>query len=153
MNQEEIKLPLADFKNFKEFFAREFKSGLRPFYNPNDNSILCSPADSTVVAYGEVIDSKINCVKGHSYSVGELLYGEKYAAADIKKLFTSLETNPNQTLYYAVLYLPPYDLHRYYSPTTLFLKERRHVVGLLNPVKPKYLLKHRVILNFDISMD
>lgn len=144
MNIEEMKLPLAEHKNFSELFARELRENSRPFADPNDNATLCSPADSLVLAYGEVDGDQIHCVKGHTYSVGELLYGEKYAEAEVRKLFPSLRKSATQSLYYAVLYLSPSDCRRFFSPTSLVLKERCHILGYLHPVSPKYLVKHKV---------
>ena len=154
INTSEILYPLSEFKNFKEFFTRKLKEGLRPFAEPSNDSLLCSPADATVLASGEVKDDKIYCVKGHTYPIGEMLYGKEYAMATSKELFPSLSKDPSITLYYVVLYLSPSDYHRYHSPTSLLLKERCHVIGYLNPVKPVFLLKNKVGLkdNERVSM-
>jgi phosphatidylserine decarboxylase len=143
VNKSEIKRPLSEFHNFKDFFTRELKDNSRSFADPTNNKVICSPSDSTVLACGEVKDDSIFCVKGHNYSVGDLLYGPEFAQVSSDELFPSLKNN---TLYYAVLYLSPADFHRYFSPTEILLKERCHVLGYLNPVKPKYLLRHKVIL-------
>jgi phosphatidylserine decarboxylase len=87
----------------------------------------------------------IHCVKGHSYSVGELLVGSKEGVGLTASLFPSLAREPDRCLYYVVFYLSPADYHHYYTPTSVVLKERHHVIGLLNPVMPKYLLSHTVI--------
>jgi len=142
VNKDEIKLSFSEFRNFKEFFTRELKDNSRPFVEPDNNKVICSPSDSTVLACGEVKHDCIRCVKGHNYSVGDLLYGPEFTHIPSKELFPSLKDN---TLYYAVLYLSPADLHRYFSPTELLLKERCHILGYLNPVKPEYLLANKVI--------
>lgn len=90
----------------------------------------------------------IHCVKGHSYSVGEILCGPSEVNTDPSKLFASL--TPNNQLYYAVLYLSPSDYHHYHAPTAMTLKERQHIIGLLNPVMPSYLLSHKVNFNLCI---
>jgi len=144
VNTDDIKLPIEKYKTFKEFFTRELKPNARPFAEPNNNSVLCAPADSAVLAYGEVTNNMIHCVKGHSYTVGEFLYGGRFKNADIKKIFPSLEKNPNQSLYYTVFYLSPSDYHRYHCPTSILFKSRSHVIGYLNPVMPSYLLSHKL---------
>jgi len=153
VNTEEMKLPLEEYKNFSLLLTRELKENSRPFADLNDNSIICSPADSLVLAYGEIDDNKIHCVKGHTYTIGELLYGKKYADVKPNEIFPSLNKTTNQSLYYAVLYLSPSDCHRYYSPVSLVLKERCHILGHLRPISPKYLMKHKVIFYFIFSLD
>lgn len=143
VNKEEIKLPITEYRSFKEFFTRELKDNSRPFAEPGNDGILCAPADSRVLSFGEVVDDKIHCVKGHTYSVAEMLYGKPLASVSSADLFPSLKHN---ALYYAVMYLAPSDYHRYFSPTSVLLKERCHVLGYLNPVMPRYLLTHQVLL-------
>ena len=60
------------------------------------------------------------------------------------EIFPRLEKN---LTFYCVLYLSPGDYHRFHSPGTLTLKERWHIVGYLNPVKPSYLNTHIVIFS------
>lgn len=141
VNTDEIKLPLHSFRCMKDFFARELKPNLRPISQPANNFILCSPADSTVLAFGEVVNNAISCVKGHTYPLGELIYGRECFQMGAAELFPSLGNS--RSLYYAVLYLSPADFHRYCSPTAILLKSRCHVIGYLNPVKPEYLLKNK----------
>jgi phosphatidylserine decarboxylase len=154
VNTEEIKMPMNSFCSIKDFFTREFKENARVVAEPYNNSLLCSPADSTVLAFGEVKDNKISCVKGHTYSLGEMIYGKEYANESPANLFSSLSKDENMSLYYTVLYLSPADYHRYHSPTALLLKKRCHVIGYLNPVKPEFLLRSKVGLkeNERVSM-
>ena len=144
INTEEINVPMSSFSSIKDFFIRKLKEDSRVIDEPLNNSLICSPSDSTVLAFGEVKDNKISCVKGHTYSLGEMIYGNEYAGESAVNLFPSLSKNENMSLYYAVLYLSPADYHRYHSPTALLLKKRCHVIGYLNPVKPEFLLRSKV---------
>ena len=149
VNTSEIKLPISEFATFKEFFTRELKDNSRPFHEPGNNEIICSPADSTVLSFGEITDDTTFYVKGRIYPVEEFLYGLKPKLKMWKTLFPSLNIDPNQTLYYAILYLSPSDFHRYFCPTSLLLKQRQYIVGPLYPVMPSYLEKQKRTVFFN----
>ena len=47
---------------------------------------------------------------------------------------------------FMVIYLSPGDYHRFHSPAIFTASYRRHVVGYLEPVDPRYLATHRDVL-------
>ncbi|PVU85323.1 hypothetical protein BB560_007063 [Smittium megazygosporum] len=59
--------------------------------------------------------------------------------SDIANVF-EIKENPNNQLYYAVIYLAPGDYHRFHSPTDWTAQTRRHFSGELYSVSP-YLAK------------
>lgn len=69
-NLEEMKDPdLTHYKSLGEFFYRELKEGAREI----DDSILVSPADGTVLHFGEIAGRRVEQVKGITYSLDALL--------------------------------------------------------------------------------
>ena len=44
---------------------------------------------------------------------------------------------------FLVLYLSPKDYHRFHSPTSFTASYRRHIAGYLEPVDPRYVVKHK----------
>lgn len=90
-NWDEYMAPPSGYLTFNEFFARHTKPGMRPIAAPEDNSVIVSQADCTLVGWwqisqksninlqqttkkGVVIQSKI-----FTYSIEELLKDSKYA--------------------------------------------------------------------------
>ncbi|KIW54558.1 phosphatidylserine decarboxylase [Exophiala xenobiotica] len=72
VNFSEIGEPdLHAYPNLASFFYRELKPGLRPL-DPNPNAVL-SPADATVLQFGNIENGKVEQVKGMTYSVDALL--------------------------------------------------------------------------------
>ena len=90
-NWDEYMAPPSGYLTFNEFFARHTKPGMRPIAGLNDDSVIVSQADCTMVGWwqigensninlqqknkeGLVIQSKI-----FSYSIEELLKDSQYA--------------------------------------------------------------------------
>lgn len=141
VNLKECERPLDSYGTFNAFFTRRLKPTVRPVSRPADSASLVSPCDCTVLACGNVDkNNRIRCVKGHSYPLGELLFGHRGRGLAASDIFHGT------AVYYAVLYLSPADYHRFHSPGSLAFRSRTHVSGYLNPVRPSYLLTHAVIL-------
>ena len=69
-NLDEMKDPdLTHYKSLGEFFYRELREGARKV----DDSILVSPADGTVLHFGEIVGRRVEQVKGITYSLDALL--------------------------------------------------------------------------------
>ncbi|EPQ28818.1 uncharacterized protein PFL1_03621 [Pseudozyma flocculosa PF-1] len=69
-NLDEMKDPdLTHYASLGEFFYRELKEGARKI----DDSILVSPADGTVLHFGEISGRRVEQVKGITYSLDALL--------------------------------------------------------------------------------
>ncbi len=110
----------SEFGTFGDFFARELKEGERPV---NETPrILTSPCDGTLHNYGDVdTNGCIPQVKGHDYSVAELLQDEGRAADFLDGT-------------YATIYLSPSNYHRVHAPAAGSISYCRHIPGALYSV-------------------
>jgi phosphatidylserine decarboxylase len=61
----------AEFKSLHDCFTRELKPGLRP--SDPDPSIVVSPCDAIVGAFGAIADTELFQIKGAGYSLMDLL--------------------------------------------------------------------------------
>jgi len=61
----------TDFRSLHDCFTRELRPGLRP-YDP-DPSIVASPSDAIVGAFGKIADTELFQIKGAPYSLLDLL--------------------------------------------------------------------------------
>jgi phosphatidylserine decarboxylase len=104
----------TDFRSMHECFTRRLKPGARAV-DP-DPSVLCSPCDAIVGAFGTVADGKALQVKGMAYSLGELL-GDDAEAAELEGgMFVTLRLT-------SAMY------HRFHAPCDLTVRHARHVFG------------------------
>lgn len=119
---EESSRPLEDFTSFTDFFTRTLKAGARPM--PEDPAAIACPCDGAAAMSGIVEDQTLLQVKGHDYSLAQLLGDAEDAA--------QLEGGS-----YAVIYLAPGDYHRYHWPFDGIVDTVRHVRGELWPVNER----------------
>jgi phosphatidylserine decarboxylase len=61
----------TEFKSLHDCFTRELRQGLRPA-DP-DPSVVCSPSDGIIGAFGSIADTELFQVKGAPYSLLDLL--------------------------------------------------------------------------------
>ena len=104
-----------NYKNFNAFFTRELTTQARPITDA-DNSIAC-PADGAISQLGDIKNGRIFQAKGQSYSLEELVGGDK----DMAKPFYGGK--------FATVYLSPKDYHRVHMPLTGKLKTMAYVPG------------------------
>ncbi|THH10570.1 hypothetical protein EW145_g1225 [Phellinidium pouzarii] len=69
VNINEIEHDLPHYKSLGDFFYRRLKEGVRPI----DNAVLVSPADGKILHFGTVEGSRVEQVKGITYSLDALL--------------------------------------------------------------------------------
>jgi phosphatidylserine decarboxylase len=119
---EESSRPLEDFTSFTDFFTRTLKDGVRPM--PEDPAAIACPCDGAAAMSGIVEDQTLLQVKGHTYSLAQLL-GDPEEAAQFEGGS------------YAVIYLAPGDYHRYHWPFDGVVDTVRHVRGELWPVNER----------------
>lgn len=84
-----------------------------------------SPADSRILAFGEIKENSVFVVKGYNYSLGYFLCGEdvEFSQEDIK----NMKKNPENKLYHVVFYLAPGDYHRFHSATNFEIIRRKAI--------------------------
>ncbi|GAN33551.1 MAG: hypothetical protein DYG83_09550 [Candidatus Brocadia sp. AMX2] len=118
VNIGEYEVPSGGFKSFNDFFTRKIKSGARPIYMPNDDSIITSPADCTI----SKIREKLNT---------ETIFEVKDEIFDVKKLLDN-STLANRFLNGdgAICFLMPSDYHRFHSPVNGKIIEVKQSGGL-----------------------
>ena len=110
----------GEFNTFGDFFARHLKAGQRPLNT--SPRILTSPSDGTLHNFGSVdANGCIPQVKGHDYSVAELLQDEGRAADFLSGT-------------YATIYLSPSNYHRVHAPASGTISYCRHIPGALYSV-------------------
>ncbi|MBS9777764.1 MAG: phosphatidylserine decarboxylase [Gammaproteobacteria bacterium] len=130
-----------DYDSLLDFFTRELAPKARPI-TQSENNIAC-PVDGRVAHVGDIKNGQIFQIKGHSYSLQDLV-GEDYAP--------EYETGQATTIY-----LAPFDYHRIHSPLSGKLKRARYIPGELNSVSITLLDKisglfaknERLVLEFE----
>jgi len=111
------------YRNFEDFFTRKHRPGSRPVYEPDDASGAVVVADSRVVAYESVAETTRLWIKGHDFSIANLVMD-----TDIGVRFDGAAV--------ASFRLSPQDYHRYHSPVTGRVKLFRSVPGDYYQVDP-----------------
>lgn len=140
--------PLQAFIN--NAYARAFKIDMSEFLRPSQYPSLValftrkleiprsfshkkedfiSPSDGKILSFGKGDKGLAISVKGHRYSVGELLFD--YPAKLLKDSFG-----------YANIYLSPRDYHRYHAPANMQILSAFYVPGALYSVSEKTLKRH-----------
>lgn len=136
----------AYYASFNAFFTRELRPGIRPIAEGKD--VIVSPVDGAISQLGPIIEQSIVQAKGRSYSVEELLGGDKTLAEQYKQ---------GQ---FATIYLSPRDYHRIHMPIAGKLKSMRYVPGKLFSVNPRtaravprlFARNERLICVFDTEL-
>ncbi|KAL3495073.1 phosphatidylserine decarboxylase-domain-containing protein [Aspergillus germanicus] len=111
------------YPTFEDFFIRHHKPGSRPIHEPNDNSSAVVVADSRVVVYEAVAESKKIWIKGEDFSITNLVMD--------KKIGPQFHDGP-----VASFRLSPQDYHRYHSPVSGRVKVYRSMPGDYYDVDP-----------------
>jgi len=127
--------PEGAFDSFDAFFTRELVPGARPMVD--DPTVLVSPADGRLDAYGPVETGGRIVVKDRPYRVEELI-----GDADDARRYDGGQ--------YFVVYLSPRDYHRVHAPAGGRIESIRSLPGDLYPVNaigerhvPKLFSKNR----------
>ncbi|WP_208729603.1 phosphatidylserine decarboxylase [Corallococcus exercitus] len=77
-NMSEYMQAPSGWKTFNQFFARNYKPGMRPIASIGDDRVIVSPADSTFVGWWQINEKSTITVKNLTWSVMELLEGSPY---------------------------------------------------------------------------
>lgn len=114
---------IHEYATFEDFFTRAHKPGSRPIFQKDDPSKAVVVADSRVVVYDSVAQSKKLWIKGYDFSMTNLTMdtnlGEHFADAAV-----------------ASFRLSPQDYHRYHSPVEGTVKLFRSIPGDYYQVDP-----------------
>jgi phosphatidylserine decarboxylase len=116
---DDYQVPEGGYTTFDAFFTRQLRPGKRPI-DPQVDTVV-SPADGRIEDIGPIEPESRLLIKGHSYSVAELL-ADRWAAS----LYAGGQ--------FAVVYLSPKDYHRVHAPVEGHVRAVRHVPGSLFPV-------------------
>jgi phosphatidylserine decarboxylase precursor len=109
-------LDIDEYKTFKDFFTRAHRPGSRPIHQPEDASITVVVANSRVVTYKSVAETKSLWIKGNGFSIANLIMDTQ-----IGLRFDSGAV--------ASFCLSPQDYHWYYSPVLGKVKLFRSIPG------------------------
>ena len=112
----EAEKPISEYASIEDFFTRKLKDGARPV-----SGELCSPADGILSVSGLAENATAIQAKGLTYSLHELMFGEK-------------GTESVSLKYWATIYLAPHNYHRVHSPISGTLSQIRYFPGELWPV-------------------
>ncbi|KAL2421531.1 Phosphatidylserine decarboxylase proenzyme 3 [Exophiala dermatitidis] len=114
---------ISAYGSFEEFFVRRHKPGSRPIFAPDDPTKAVVVADSRVVVYPSVSETKRLWIKGHHFTIANLI-GESENNTNSTASSTSSTVSGSAAglaSYWsdgavASFRLSPQDYHRYHSP-------------------------------------
>lgn len=124
--------PVNSYQSFNDFFIRKLKSSARPIASGNDVAIL--PADARVLVYENIHAVDGFLVKGHKFSLEELLQNNSLAH---KYTFASM----------MIARLAPVDYHRFHFPVNCMPEVTKEIPGPLYSVNPIALKSNIHILS------
>ncbi len=110
------------YPSFNAFFTRALKPGIRPI--AEGDKTLVSPVDGAISQIGQVSDDRVFQAKGQSFSLTELLGGDRQRAE-------AFEEGK-----FSTIYLSPKDYHRIHMPMAGTLREMVYIPGKLFSVNP-----------------
>lgn len=96
---------ISAYDTFKDFFVRRHAPGSRPIFAENDPTKAVVVADSRVVVYPSVSQTKALWIKGKNFTIENLILDAGHAKAWSNGAVASFR-------------LSPQDYHRYHSPCT-----------------------------------
>ncbi|PGH07524.1 phosphatidylserine decarboxylase [Helicocarpus griseus UAMH5409] len=114
---------ISAYGTFEDFFVRAHKPGSRPIHSPHDPSNAVVVADSRVVVYETVEQSKKIWIKGLDFSMTSLVMDQQLGPQFANGSVASFR-------------LSPQDYHRYHSPVTGKIKLFRSMPGDYYEVDP-----------------
>src|SRR6202140_2431877 len=119
----------TDFKSLHDCFTRELKPGLRPA-DP-DPSIVVSPSDAIIGAFGPIDDGRLFQIKGAPYSLLDLLGDPKLVEAHRNGRFITLRLTSSM-------------YHRFHAPCDCRIEQVDFISGdtwNVNPIALKRIEK------------
>jgi phosphatidylserine decarboxylase len=114
---------IEDYDSFASFFIRKHTPDSRPIYCKDDPAKAVVVADSRLVVYPTVAESKRLWIKGHHFTIESLIQDEERAKAWHDGAIASFR-------------LSPQDYHRYHSPVTGNIEWFKQIPGDYYQVDP-----------------
>lgn len=115
-NMDDYIRPHGDWKTFNQFFARNYKPGMRPVAALCDQHIIVSPADATFAGQWEIRTDSHVTVKNLHWKIQELMEGSPYKDCFINGMFMHSFLNTT-------------DYHRQHTPVGGKVVEARVIPG------------------------
>lgn len=112
-----------DYSTFEDFFVRKHRESARPIEEFNNHKRAIVVADSRVVTYDTVAESKKLWIKGTNFNIINLVMDNRLGARFRNAAVASFR-------------LSPQDYHRYHSPVSGTIKEFRSLPGDYYQVDP-----------------
>jgi phosphatidylserine decarboxylase len=112
-----------EYKSFEDFFIRKHKLGSCPIAEEQNTRVAVVVADSRVVVFESVSETKKLWVKGNDFSIANLVMDTNIGAKFANGAVASFR-------------LSPQDYHRYHSPVTGKIKDYRSLPGDYYQVDP-----------------
>lgn len=112
------------YRTFNEFFAREIKESARPIAEPENDSVVSSPADCRLTAFPTVDMATKYWIKGHGFTLPKLLGSEELA-----QQFDGGSI--------VIARLAPQDYHRWHAPTAGTVQSINDIPGTYYTVNPQ----------------
>jgi len=110
------KAPFFGFKSWNDFFIRQFKAGVRPVADPEDQKVIVSACESTPFAIATAVKAQdAFWVKSQPYSLSQMLDGkfvDQFIGGTVYQAFLSAE-----------------NYHRWHSPVSGSIKAIHAVEG------------------------
>ena len=118
--------PVEEFKTFNDFFARGIKvDEFRPLADPDDESVVVSPADCRMMVWDTILDATKVWIKGSKFTLENLLGPN--SKVDLPKYEGGS---------FAIARLAPQDYHRWHYPIGGKVVNIEHIDGALYTVNP-----------------
>jgi len=115
-NMSDYICPHGGWKSFNQFFARNYKPGMRPVAALCDQSIIVSPADAVFKGQWEIRTDSHITIKNLHWKVQELMEGSPYKDRFKNGIFTHSFLNTT-------------DYHRQHTPVGGKVLEARVILG------------------------
>lgn len=138
---------LSEYTSLAEFFGRGIRQKLRPI---EIDAPLVVPCDGIVVGAGPVGAYGSIEVKNQKYRIRDLMGAAEREPLAATSVAVADRKESGSRLWYVVMHLEPRHCHRFSSPGSWWLLERRHIPGFLLWLKPiidsLYTENERVVL-------
>lgn len=132
-NVSEVAGKLQDFRSLSHFFARKLTPESRPI---DKTATLVVPCDGTLIAAGPVGAYGSIEVKNVRYRIRDLLGANEREPLAVSSVAVADRQESGARLWYTAIHIGPGQCHRFASPASWYLSERRRIGGYLLWLNP-----------------